>query len=104
MTDSDTENGPPPFEAVFSGEDVEQQVYGVVLQTREPSTAGTIAEEAECDPKTARKYLNWFAELGIVTHHDGQPRTYERNDAYFEWRRSNQLASEHSLEDLQQRV
>lgn len=104
MTTSDTENGPPPFEAVFSGDDVEQRIYGTILQTREPSTAGAIAEEVGCDPKTARKYLNWFTELGIVTHHDGHPSTYERNDAYFEWRRINQLAGGHSLEELQQRV
>lgn len=104
MADPDTEHGPPPFEAVFSGDDIEQQIYGSILQTREPSTAGTIAERVECDSKTARKYLNWFAELGVVTHHDGHPSTYERNDAYFEWRRVNQLASEHSLEELQQRV
>lgn len=104
MADPDTENGPPPFEAVFSGDDIEQQIYGSILQTREPSTAGTIAERVECDSKTARKYLNWFAELGVVTHHDGHPSTYERNDAYFEWRRVNQIVSEHSLEELQQRV
>lgn len=104
MAGSDTPNGSPPFEEVFSGDDVEQRIYGSILQIREPSTAGTIAEVVGCDPKTARKYLNWFAELGIVTHHDGHPSTYERNDAYFEWRRSNQLASEHSLEELQQRV
>lgn len=104
MTDSDTENRPPPFEAVFSGDDVEQRIYGTILQTREPSTGGAIAEVVGCDPKTARKYLNWFAELGVVTHHDGHPSTYERNDAYFEWRHINQLASEHSLEELKQRV
>jgi hypothetical protein len=42
--------------------------------------------------------------LGIVTRHDGHPATYERNDAYFEWRRINQLAADHSVEDLQDRV
>jgi hypothetical protein len=41
-----------------------------------------IADRADCDPKTARKYLGWFANLGIVTRHDGHPATYERDDAF----------------------
>lgn len=104
MTADSPADGPPPFEHAFSHDDVEQRIYGTVLQTREPTTASAIADRVDCDPKTARKYLSWFAELGIVTRHDGHPVTYERNDAYFEWRRVNQLASEHSLEELQQRV
>ena len=104
MSNSESPDGPPSFDDVFRGDDVEQRVYGTVLQTREPTTASTIAEQSDCDPKTARKYLGWFSDLGIVTHHDGHPATYERNDAYFEWRRINELAAEHSVEDLQQRV
>jgi predicted transcriptional regulator len=101
MTDSPDE--PPAFEDPFD-EDVEQRVYATLLQTREPTAASAIADIADCDPKTARKYLTWFTELGIATEHDGHPTTYERNDSYFEWRRINQLASEHSLEQLQQRI
>ena len=104
MADSESTNGPPPFEDAFSGEDVEQRIYGTILQTREPATASAITERVDCDPKTARKYLDWFADLGIVTRHDGHPATYERNDAYFEWRRINQLAADHSVEGLQERV
>jgi predicted transcriptional regulator len=104
MARSDSTDGPPPFEDPFSGDDVERRIYGTILQAREPATAGAIADRTECDPKTARKYLGWFADLGIVTYHDGHPATYERNDAYFEWRRINRLATDHSLEDLQQRV
>ena len=104
MANSDPTDGPPPFEDAFSGDDVEQQIYGTILQTREPVAASAIADRTDCDPKTARKYLSWFADLGIVTQHDGHPVTYERNDAYFEWRRINQLAARHSLEELQQHV
>lgn len=104
MSDTDSRDGPPSFEDAFRGDDVEQRIYGTVLQTREPTTASTIAERAECDPKTSRKYLRWFADLGIVTRHDGRPTTYERNDSYFEWRRIDRLAAEHSLEELQKRV
>lgn len=104
MSGTESPGGPPSFEEVFRGEDVEQRIYGTVLQTRDPATASAIAEQVECDPKTARKYLGWFADLGIVTRHDGHPATYERNDAYFEWRRHNQLAAEQSVEELQERV
>lgn len=94
----------PSFDAVFDGEDVEQRIYGTVLELREPTSAGEIAETADCDPKTARKYLSWFAELGVVTEHDGRPTTYQRNDAYFEWRRVDELASTHSRDELRQRM
>lgn len=104
MSDAESMDGPPPFEDPFSGDDVEQRIYGTILQTREPATGSAIAERVECDPKTARKYLGWFADLGIVSRHDGHPATYERNDAYFEWRRINKLAADHSVEELQARV
>ena len=104
MSETDATDGPPPFEDAFSGDDVEQRIYGTILQTREPMTASAIADSAACDPKTARKYLGWFDDLGIVTRHEGHPATYERNDAYFEWRRINQLAADHSVEELQERV
>lgn len=104
MSETDVSDGPPPFEDAFGGDDVEQRIYGTILQTREPSPASVIAKQADCDPKTARKYLSWFSELGIITRYDGHPATYERNDAYFEWRRINQLAADHSMEELQQHV
>jgi predicted transcriptional regulator len=104
MAGTGSSDRPPTFEDPFDSGDVEQQLYATVLQTRTPTTAGALAEAVGCDPKTARKYLRWFAELGIVTEHDGHPATYERNDAYFQWRRINQLASDHSVDELQQHV
>lgn len=104
MADSNAAGGSPAFEDAFDGEDVEQRIYGTVLGTREPTTARTIATSVECDPKTARKYLEWFADLGIVRRHDGRPVTYERNDAYFEWRRIERLAARTSAEELRRRV
>ncbi|MDB2265605.1 sugar-specific transcriptional regulator TrmB [Halorubrum ezzemoulense] len=104
MAETDAGDGPPPFEDVFASDDVEQRIYSIILQTREPTPISAIADSADCDPKTARKYLGWFDDLGIVTRHDGHPATYERNDAYFEWRRINKLAADHSVEELQDRV
>lgn len=90
-----------PFEAADSAE---ERVYSVLLQTRAPTSARAIAARAACDPKTATKYLRWFAKLGIATEHDGAPTTYERNDQYFEWRRVDDLASSYSAGDLQTRI
>lgn len=103
MSDPLQTDGPPPFESPFD-DDVERRIYGVILQTRDPTAASAIAEAADCDSKTARKYLAWFAELGIVTERDGHPTTYERNDSYFEWRRINRLSASHSTDELAQRV
>lgn len=104
MPDSNGSDGPPPFEDVFASDDVEQRIYETILQTREPTSAEAIADAADCDPETARKYLTWFTELRIVTRHDGQPATYERNDAYFDWRRVNELAATHSDSELRDRI
>lgn len=96
--------GPPPFDSAFDAQDAERRVYGTALRTRAPTTAAEIAGDADCDPKTARKYLDWFADLGIVTRHDGRPTTYERNDDYLAWRRVDELAADNSVEELRRRV
>ena len=101
---SDSGDAPPPFENPFdTARSAEERVYDTVLQTREPATAKDMADAAECDPKTAQKYLEWFSKLGVVTRHDGDPPTYERNDRYFEWRRVNELAGKPTAE-LQSQV
>ena len=101
---SDSSKSPPPFENPFeTARSAEERVYDTILQTREPTTAKTVADAAECDRKTARKYLEWFTKLGVVTAHEDEPPTYERNDRYFEWRRVNELASKPAAE-LQSQV
>jgi len=104
MADETRRNGPPPFERPFEGEDTKQRVYGAVLHAREPMTAAEIAERADCSAESARTHLSFYAELGIVVRHEGRPARYERNDDYFEWRRVNELAREHTVEELQARV
>lgn len=102
---SDQDDGPPAFDPVFEEPSAEERVYSVVLQTREPAPVSELAERADCDRSTARKYLDWFAELSIVTKYDAQqPVTYERNEAYFEWRRINELAQQYTLDELGDRV
>jgi len=96
---------PPAFENPFdSTVSAEERVYNTVIQIREPTTVHGIAKRADCDPKTARKYAEWFAKLGVVTKHDGETPTYERNDRYFEWRRVNELATTQTAAELQSHV
>jgi hypothetical protein len=47
---------------------------------------------------------NAVFEVGIVIRHEGRPVRYERNDDYFEWRRVNELAREHTVDEPQDRV
>lgn len=104
MTDDVRRDGPPPFDRPFEGEDTKQRVYGAVLHAREPMTAAEIADRAGCSTESARTHLSFYAELGIVVEHEGRPVRYERNDDYFEWRRVNELAQEHTVDELQARV
>ena len=105
MTDPGPPNEIPTIDDPFGrNEDAERRVYGTVLGSREPTAVQSIADRAGCDPKTARKYLDWFAQLGIVRKHDGRPTTYERNEAFFEWRYVNELAESHTVEELRERT
>lgn len=104
MTDDARRDGPPPFDRPFEGEDTKQRIYGAVLHAREPMTAAEIAERADCSEESARTHLSFYADLGIVVRHEGRPVRYERNDDYFEWRRVNELAREHTVDELQARV
>lgn len=97
-------DGPPPFDRPFEDEDTKQRVYGAVLHARDPMTAAEIAERADCSEESARTHLAFYTDLGIVIHHDGRPARYERNDDYFEWRRMNELAQEHTVDELRARV
>jgi len=104
MSDGVRRDGPPRFERPFKDEDTKQRVYSTVLHAREPMTAAEIAEQADCSTESARTHLSFYADLGIVIAHDGRSVRYERNDDYFEWRRVDQLAQKHTLDELQARV
>jgi DNA-binding transcriptional regulator GbsR (MarR family) len=104
MTDDTRSGGPPPFDRPFENEDTKQRIYSAVLHARDPMTAAEIAERADCSAESARTHLSFYADLGIVIRHEGRPVRYERNDDYFEWRRVNELAREHTVEELQTRV
>lgn len=91
---------PPSLDTAFDDDSARERLYSVLVQTREPTSSAEIAERADCHADTARKYLDWFAQIGLAVRHDGRPATYERNEAYFEWRYVTELAARHTLEDL----
>ncbi|WP_138007030.1 DUF7342 family protein [Halalkalirubrum salinum] len=106
-TDTPAPGCPPidSLESVFSEEpSIEERIYSLLVETTEGVTAPAVAEQLSCSTDTARKYLNWFSELGIASKHDGRPVQYERNTEYFEWRYVNELANTRSLDTLRERV
>lgn len=95
---------PPPLDTAFADDSARERLYSGLVQTREPTSATAIADQAGCHPDTARKYLNWYAQLGVADRHDGRPTTYERNEAYFEWRYVTELANTNTLDDLREHL
>jgi len=102
----DGEETPPNLDelespdSLLKGGPIRERLLDVVVGLRTPTKVSTIAERADCDPETARDYLEWFDEMGMVQRHDGRPVRYERNDAYFQWRRIDQIRAEYSKQDI----
>lgn len=99
-----TKEGPPSLDTAFDDLSSKERIYSSLVQTREPTSAQDIAERADCPTDTARKYLDWFTQLDIAIRYDGRPTTYERNEAYFQWRYVNSLAENHTIEELRENV
>ena len=101
-----TDADPPDFsewddpEAALKGGSTRERMLDVIVQLREPQKVSTVAERADCDPETARDYLQWFAELGMVREITGRPVLYVRNDRYFEWRRIERIRAELSTTEI----
>lgn len=107
MSDDSPPDAPPdlaPLEPAFSDQSTEERVYSVLVQSTEVLRVSDVVEELGCSKDTARKYLDWFAELGIAVKHDGRPVQYERNEEYFEWRYVSHLVDTHSLEEIKENV
>jgi predicted ArsR family transcriptional regulator len=100
---------PQPDEAALAEEcedwtesqDTQERVRAVITGLQKPATAATIAERAACSTNTARKYLDEFVTLGVIRkREDSRGARYVRNDAYFRWRRANELAENYGIEEL----
>lgn len=81
-----------------------ERVYDVLVGTHDHQPASAFADAADCSDGGARSALEQLVELGVATRRDGRPATYARNDAYFEWKRVESLARDHSAEALRSRV
>lgn len=98
----------PPDDAVARERDVWQEttntrerVRTVVLGLQEPAAAATVAERAQCSANAARTHLEEFVELGVVKKREhAAGAQYVRNEAYVYWRRANELAASHTIEEL----
>jgi predicted ArsR family transcriptional regulator len=87
------------------GKTVKERVYESAIVLHEPTTVSAVAERARCAPASARKHLEWFAEMRIVERvDDGQPARFRRNEAYFRWKRADSLRREHTVEELTDRL
>lgn len=86
-------------------QDTQERIRAVITGLQEPATATTVADRAACSTNAARKHLNEFATLGVVRKlADTQGARYVRNDAYFRWRRANELAEKHTIDELLEAV
>ena len=87
-------------DSFFTEGPVRERLLDVITGIRDPTKVAEIAELADCDTETARDYLEWFDEMGLVRRHGGRPVQYERNDTYFEWRRVERIRQEYTDEEI----
>jgi predicted ArsR family transcriptional regulator len=82
-------------------QDTRTRIQGVITGCQEPVTAAVIADRAQCSTNAARKHLTDLVDLGIARKIDDEATVrYARNDAYFRWRRANELATTATVEEL----
>ena len=81
-----------------------QRVYDIMTGVTEHASASEVAERADCSPDGARNALTQLAELGIVDRRESRPAEYRRNESYFEWKRAETLADDHTAAALRERL
>ncbi|CCQ34916.1 hypothetical protein HLRTI_002325 [Halorhabdus tiamatea SARL4B] len=87
-------------ESLLTGGPIRERLLDSITGLRSPTKVSAIADLADCDTETARDYLEWFTEMGMVHRHDGRPVRYERNDAYFQWRRIDRIRDEYTDQEI----
>ncbi|HET7323831.1 MAG TPA: hypothetical protein VFJ06_05820 [Halococcus sp.] len=87
------------------GKTVKERIYETALTLREPTTVSVIADRTDCTPESARRHLLWFADIGIIEPvGEGQPAQFQRNPAYFRWKRANEARRAHSGDEIATRL
>ncbi|WP_136717349.1 DUF7342 family protein [Halorientalis salina] len=89
----------PPADLV-RGDRTRDDFFDAVLGLDSPATASEVADLAGHGVDAAREYLDWFERMGIVTQVTDSPATYERNQAYLNWRRVQTLRTDYTTEEL----
>lgn len=84
------------------GKSTRDRVYETAIQLYEPTTVEEVARRSDCSEGAARDHLEWFANRGIVEVIDGRPKRYVRNQAYFDWKRADELRRHHTDAELQE--
>lgn len=106
IADEDDRADPPDFDALTApeelvrGERTRDDFFDAVLGLESPTTVGEVADRAGHGIDAAREYLEWFERMGIVTQVTTSPATYERNQAYLNWRRVQGLRNQYTTEEL----
>lgn len=67
------------------------RVYAAALQLYEPTRVRAVASAADVSKETARDYLKWFTDIGMLRQVGESPDTFVRNEPYFRWRRIQRL-------------
>jgi len=104
--DADERENPPDFDALEPAEELvrgdrtREHFLDAVLELSSPQTAEEVATLAGHGVDAAREYLSWFERMGIVVQVTDSPATYERNQAYLNWRRVQRLRASHTTEEL----
>ncbi|SEH17635.1 DNA-binding transcriptional regulator GbsR, MarR family [Natronorubrum sediminis] len=81
-----------------------QRVYDILVGTTDPVSAQEFAERAHCSETGARHSLEQLVEMGIAEQTGARPTLYQRNPSYFQWKRVETLAREHSVGELRSRL
>ncbi|GAB3018206.1 DUF7342 family protein [Natronobiforma cellulositropha] len=82
------------------GDRTRDDFFDAALGLESPATTSEVAELAGHGVDAAREYLEWFERIGIVIQRTDSPATYERNQAYLDWRRVQTLRREYTQEAL----
>ncbi len=95
----DFENWEDPSTAV-SGESTRDDLLDVALQLREPTSIPEIAERADRGEDSARDYMHFFSELGIVEKVTESPLRYRVDMEYLRWRRAQRIEREYTQDEI----
>ncbi len=88
----------------FKDGPIRERLLDVITGLRTPTKISNIANLADCGTETARDYLAWSDQMGMVHRQDGRPVRYERNDAYFQWRRIDCIQDKYSNREIVDRL